>query len=127
VPTTSEATRRSLPTGLIDLADPDRPPHPGGRPCGALCVPACTRRAADHIPSHIATRGSAAVDIAAHIDLTRIHHAELRQAADDHRLASAVRSAKRPRRPRLTHLLAGVTRPKPRRLRGDAEAEPCPP
>ena len=45
------------------------------------------------------------MDIAAHIELTRLHHAELRQAADDHRLASAIRSAKRPRRPRLTHLL----------------------
>lgn len=41
----SEATRRSPHpplAGLIDLAEPGRPPHPGGRPCGALCVPACT-------------------------------------------------------------------------------------
>lgn len=44
-PTAPEATRRSphaLLAGLIDLADPGRPPDPGGRPCGALCVPACT-------------------------------------------------------------------------------------
>jgi len=43
--TAPEATRRSphaLLAGLIDLADPGRPPDPGGRPCGALCVPACT-------------------------------------------------------------------------------------
>ncbi|MHA6779803.1 hypothetical protein ACVGOW_02220 [Pseudonocardia saturnea] len=40
--TTTPETRPALLAGLIDLADPARPPHPGGRPCGALCVPACT-------------------------------------------------------------------------------------
>ncbi|MDN5931107.1 MAG: hypothetical protein L0I24_08595 [Pseudonocardia sp.] len=35
-------TLHGLLTRLIDLADPARPPHPGGRPCGDLCVPACT-------------------------------------------------------------------------------------
>jgi hypothetical protein len=35
-------TAPTLLAGLIDLADPGRPPHPGGHPCGALCVPACT-------------------------------------------------------------------------------------
>jgi hypothetical protein len=63
----------------------------------------------------------------AHVDLIRIHHAELRQAADHRRLVSAARSAVRSRRPRLTHLLAGATHPTPRRLRGVTEAEPCPP
>jgi len=37
-----EPTMHRLLVGLTDLADPLRPPHPGGRPCGALCVPACT-------------------------------------------------------------------------------------
>ena len=41
-PTTDPRSEHALLAGLIDLADPDRPPHPGGRPCGALCVPACT-------------------------------------------------------------------------------------
>lgn len=40
-------TEPTLLAGLIDLADPSRPPHPGGRPCGALCVPACTASAQD--------------------------------------------------------------------------------
>jgi hypothetical protein len=26
---------------LVELGDPARPPHPDGRPCDALCVPAC--------------------------------------------------------------------------------------
>jgi hypothetical protein len=38
----TDATPSRLLAGLIDLADPGRPPHHGGRPCGALCVPACT-------------------------------------------------------------------------------------
>jgi hypothetical protein len=39
--------RRSRPTlaGAIDLAVPGRPPHPGGQPCAALCVPACAAAA----------------------------------------------------------------------------------
>ena len=41
-PSTTTARRDTLPAGVIDLAGPGRPPHPGGRPCGALCVPACT-------------------------------------------------------------------------------------
>lgn len=42
MPTPSDAARRPLLAGLIDLTDGGRPPHPGGRPCGSLCVPACT-------------------------------------------------------------------------------------
>ena len=52
------------------------------------------------------------------LDLIRTHHAELRQAADHHRLVTATRHTASP--------LARVTRPQ-RRLRGIAEAEPCPP
>lgn len=35
-------TLHGLLTRLTDAADPGRPPHPGGRPYGNLCVPACT-------------------------------------------------------------------------------------
>jgi hypothetical protein len=41
MPTTTPVTLTALLAGPIDLADPGRAPHPGGRPCGALCVPAC--------------------------------------------------------------------------------------
>lgn len=41
-PTTALGSVHALLAGLIDLAEPGRPPHPSGRPCGALCVPACT-------------------------------------------------------------------------------------
>jgi hypothetical protein len=47
----------------------------------------------------------------AHLDLVRIHHAELRQAADHHRLATAVRGTTRPRRPLVATLLDRLTRP----------------
>lgn len=33
----------ALRAGTIDLPGTARPPHPGGRPCGGLCVPACAR------------------------------------------------------------------------------------
>ena len=29
-------------TGLVAFPDRGRPPHPGDKPCGSLCVPACT-------------------------------------------------------------------------------------
>ncbi len=63
----------------------------------------------------------------AHIDLIRIRQAELGQAAEHHRLMAAVRGTAGPRRRGRTRLPARTTRLSPRRLRGVAEAEPCPP
>lgn len=40
---TATATRPD-PARLLDLTDRRRPPHPGGRPCGGGCVPACATR-----------------------------------------------------------------------------------
>ena len=36
--------------GLLDLADPRRPPHPDG-PCTALCVPSCSYAQGPRTPS----------------------------------------------------------------------------
>ncbi|MDN5918461.1 MAG: hypothetical protein L0I76_25745 [Pseudonocardia sp.] len=59
-------------------------------------------------------------------ELIRLHHAELRQAADHHRLVTAVRETARSRRPLVATLLDWLTQPAPRRQRGVPEAEPCP-
>jgi hypothetical protein len=61
-----------------------------------------------------------------HDDLIRLHHAELRQAADQHRLATAARGTARPRRPLVAQLFDWLTQPVQRRQRGAPEAEPCP-
>lgn len=63
----------------------------------------------------------------AHSELIRIHHADLREAADHHRLVTAVRGTTRSRHPVVAHLLAWLTGPTSERLRGIPEAEPCPP
>lgn len=62
----------------------------------------------------------------AHPDLIRIQHAELRRAADHHRLVVAARRAARRCRPGGEHLLNRLTRRAPRAIRMVAEAEPCP-
>ena len=58
--TTSRTSRRSsqsLTVGPFDLADTGRPPHPGGRPCGGLCVAACATDPST-TPLSTATRGA---------------------------------------------------------------------
>lgn len=47
---------RTILAGLIDHADRARPPHPGGRPCGGLCVPACTAKSVAATPTRGAQR-----------------------------------------------------------------------
>jgi hypothetical protein len=91
----------------LPLADPGRPPHPGGRPCGALCVPACTAPPVTAGRTAAAARG-AAVNDNTYRELINVRHAELRLAADQHRLVAAARPG---RRRRVAHLLDLVVRP----------------
>lgn len=61
------------------------------------------------------------------IELIRLHQAEMRAAADDHRLLIAGRRTGRRRHLRATPLHEISTRATPRRVRPTTEAEPCPP
>ncbi len=62
----------------------------------------------------------------AHVELVRIHQAELRQAADQHRLVAAARRATRRHRRGRAHLLDRLVRRASRTIPEVSEAEPCP-
>lgn len=62
-----------------------------------------------------------------HGELIRIQHAELRRAADHHRLVTAVRGTTRSRRPLVAQLLDRLRRPVPEGRRGAPAVDPCPP
>lgn len=61
----------------------------------------------------------------AHVDLIRVHDAELRRVADHHRLVNAARGTAG--RSGVAHLLTRATRSARERLPGIVEAEPCSP
>lgn len=64
----------------------------------------------------------------AHIELIRIHHAEMLRSAEHHRLVVvATRQAAQQPRPGRENLLRRLTRRGSWALRGVAEAEPWPP